>query len=299
MKIVKASWLLLFLFYGAWCLSVEAAGPEKTQCIVGYSVKGMSDVDPRDAQAALRVWAQETGRKFGFYVETNLYDSVDVLVKDFNNKKLDLVVVSSIDFLRLSPTLKVKPEMSPIRNGKSTTKYVLVVGPDIQKKGLTGLKNKNLAIPKTDQLGMLFLNTHLLKANLPEAHRFFGVIQEKSKESQAILAVFFGQADACVVSDTAFNTMVELNPQVGRKLHVAASSPELMDAVGFFHPDYPASHKEKAIQGMRGGIKDYQRGKQIMLLFNIDRMDTVNDDQLDSVRKLLAEYGRLKKIKSR
>jgi ABC-type phosphate/phosphonate transport system substrate-binding protein len=157
------------------------------------------------------------------------------------------------------------------------------------------LKNKNLSIVKINNLGLIYLDVYLLQAGFPDAERFFNAIQYKSKESQAILAVFFGQAEACLVTDAAFNTMKELNPQVGRKLRVMAESPDVVDAVGFFRKDYPQDHKKTAIKGMHGGIKSHERGKQIMLLFNVDQMDPIGEADIDSVRKLLAGYDRLKK----
>ena len=149
-----------------------------------------------------------------------------------------------------------------------------------QKTGLAILKNKKIATLKANSIGMLFLNTELLKAKQAEADRFFSMIQEKSKESQAILAVFFGQADACIVSENGFHTMIELNPQIAQKLHAIMSSPELVEVVGFFRNDYPPADKAQAIRGMQGAIKQHERGKQIMLLFNVDRMDLLKEGQL-------------------
>jgi len=176
-------------------------------------------------------------------------------------------------------------------------KYVILVNADNQKKGLAGLKNKKLSVLKTNPLGMLFLDTCLMQAKLPPSDRFFAAVHEKAKESQAVLDVFFGQADICVVTDVAFQTMKELNPQVGRKLHVIAESPELINTVGFFRSNYPLDYKEKAIRGMTSEYKHHERGKQIMLLFNIEKMSLINDSQLDSVRKLLADYEKLKRKK--
>ncbi|MCK7505548.1 MAG: phosphate/phosphite/phosphonate ABC transporter substrate-binding protein [Desulfobacterales bacterium] len=42
----------------------------------------------------------------------------------------------------------------------------------------------------------------------------------------------FRQADACVVGRNSYETMVELNPQVGRELKVVASSHPLSDRRG-------------------------------------------------------------------
>jgi ABC-type phosphate/phosphonate transport system substrate-binding protein len=293
-RFIFSFWILV-LALSILSSAVSAAEQEKVICVVGYSIRSVSDVDPRDAEAALRVWVKELADQYGFEVKLSLYDSVDKLIVDFIHKKLDFIVMTSIDYLRLSKMLKAKPEVTQIRNGKPTVKYLMLVNEDIHKLGLGSLKNKKLSILKSNHLGLLFLDTHLMQAKLPPSERFFSAIQERNKESQAILDVFFGHADICIVNDVAFHTMTELNPQVGRKLRVIAESPNLINTVGIFRPDYPPGHKKRAIQGMNSDYKHHERGKQIMLLFNIEKMDVITDGQLDSVRILFAEHDRLKR----
>ncbi len=298
MKAGKILCLILIQLILIGVTGVSAAEHERIKCVVGYSIQSMADVEPRDAEAALRVWSREMGDPLGFEVETNLYESVDKLIKDFLDKKLDYMVINSVEYWRAPSLLhKVKPEMVRIRNGKSTVKYVLLTQAQGGPKSLAGLKGKKLASVKVNHLGLIFSGVQLMQAGFPDAERFFSAIQYKSKESQAILAVFFGQVEACLVTEAAFNIMKELNPQVGQKLRITAESPELIEAVGFFRKDYPPSHKQRAIKGMRSGIKGHERGKQIMLLFNVDLMDAMKEGEFDSAMKLLADYDRLKKKK--
>lgn len=275
--------------------SAQAAGPDTMDFVVGYSIKEISDVDPKDIEAALKVWSKELGNAYHFRVEANLYDNVDKLVADFNESKLNFMIMNSIDYFRRAKILKVKPEASPYRNGKPTMKYVVLAGTIRHLAEIGILKNKKLSIAKNNHLGQIYLDTLLMRSKLSSSDRFFAGIDEKSKESQAILDVFFGKSGACVVSETAFQTMKELNPQVGSKLHVLAESPEFIYTVGIFHPSYPPDYKKKAFIGIGTDYKHHERGKQIILLFNIDRMDRITDGQLETVRQLVSEHDRLKK----
>lgn len=295
MKTTKPRSFLLIVLLLSVTLFSSAQAQDKPRLFVGYSVRGMADVDPKDAEAALRVWSQEIGNRFGFHLVTRLYDSSDQLARDFRDEKLDFVSLPILDYLRLASVFNTMPELGMVRNNSSVMKYLLLAPRDIAKGGLAVLKDQRLAVMNHNQLGRLFLNTELLKAGLPESDRLFSSIQEKGKESQAVLAVFFGQAEACLVSETAFKTMEELNPQVGKKLQVVLESPGLVDVVGLFHPNFPKSLKETAISGMRGSIKEFERGRQIMILFNVDRMDMIRDDQILPVRKMVSDYNRLKK----
>jgi len=290
--------LPVLLSNGIFSRDVQAAKTEPILCTVGYSVKTIADIDSRDIEAAFRVWSQELGVQHGFNVQTVLYDSTDKLVADFLAKKLDFAAITSIEFLRAQKILKVKPELTQFRNGKAFVKYLVLADVDDLKTGVPGLKNKRLSMVKSDMLGTMFLDTYLMKTGLPSSNSFFSAVLERSKESQAILDVFFNQSDVCIVSDFAFHTMKEMNPQVGRKMRVLAESPELISSIGFFRPDWPQEYKKRALEGMRSEeLRRHERGKQIMLLFNIEKIDLITDEQLENTRKLLADYDRLKKKK--
>lgn len=285
---------LLILCVALFCPSLGAQQVKKIPFSIGYYVKGITEVDHRDANAALKIWSQDIGDLYGFDVNAILYESIDQLVKDFINKKVDFVSMQTIDYLKYAPTIKVKVDMASQRNNKVSVKYLLLVNADGEIKSLANLKNKRLAIKKETRLGMIFIDTELMKAKLPASSLFFNTIEEKPKENQAALAVFFGQVDACIVTDVNYETMTELNPQMGRKLKALASSAELVEIVGFFRKDFPLPHKERAIQGIIKGVKASKRASQMKLLLNTEGMNTIADNQLDNVRMLLADYNRLK-----
>ena len=285
---------IIFLLLNGFPVFAAMAKTQKTLCKVGYSIQSVADVDPRDAEAALRVWVTELAAQYDFQVDIKLYKSVDVLVADFTSGKLDFITLSSIDYLRMARVVKVKPDVTQFRNGKATVKYVVLTGNEIKKKGLPALRNKKLAIAKRNQLGQAYLDVYLVQNKLPVSEHFFAAVQEKNKDSQAILDTFFGQTDACLVTEAAFKTMQELNPQVGSKLHILAESPDLIASVGIFRSDYPVDLKQRALKGMSSDYVHHERGRQIILLFNVEKMELISDDQLNSVQKLMADYNRFK-----
>jgi ABC-type phosphate/phosphonate transport system substrate-binding protein len=259
---------LLFMIFLFVILPVFVcpAQTEKPRMTVGYTVTSLPGADIRDATAALNIWIKEFGNREGFQSQASLYEDVDSLIRDFTNRKLDMAFLRTHEYFSVIRKINAEPAVVKTRLGKATLKYILLVSSNSQNIQIRDLKNLRLSILKNDDLGMMFLNTKLLKAKLPEAGQFFGNIQVKGKESQVLLSVFFGQADACITTDTSFKTMVELNPQIGHKIRIISASQELIDMVSFVQKDFDQQFKERIIRST-GKIIETERGRQMLLLF--------------------------------
>jgi hypothetical protein len=107
-----------------------------------------------------------------------------------------------------------------------------------------------------------------------------------------VLPVFFRQSDACVVTRSGFETMVELNPQLGRQLKILARSPEVVPAVFCFRADYAAGFKEDLFAGVRDLHKS-AAGQQVLTVFQSDKIEDQPMSCLDSALELLATHQKL------
>ena len=276
-------------------ISAAVENPEKPRISVGYTTKGIGgDADVKDITAALTTWIRELGEQEGFRPESYIYQDIGALMKDYQKGKFDLVFIHSLDYFSLTKKLGLDYyALARVRQGKTHIKYALVVSNAILSGDIRALKGKKLAIIRQNDLGMAVMNTLLLKANLPEANRFFSEVQLKGKESQAILSVFFGQADACITTEMSFKTAIELNPQVGKKLRIISISPELIETVAFFSDNTTEQYRERVMNRM-ARLPEYPRGRQILLLFNTDEITLLKKDKLASTQKFVEEYLTLK-----
>jgi ABC-type phosphate/phosphonate transport system substrate-binding protein len=265
---------------------------DKPRLYMGYSSKTFLDVDMKDAVAALDVWVNELSAKEGFIAQNNIYEDLNVLVKDFQQGKLDFGLVKSLDYLKIRKDVKPEIAMTYVKGGKKTIRYHILVRTDSGVSNISGLRNKKLTMRKGDDMGLLFLNTLLLKNKQPESEKTFSFIDAKIRSSQVILSVFFGQSDACLTTDVAYRTMIELNPQIKEKLRIISSSDELVEGVNFFRKDYD-EHNKKIVLERSLSLKETARGKQILLLFKIEKVALIEEKDLDTVRSLLSEYERL------
>jgi ABC-type phosphate/phosphonate transport system substrate-binding protein len=276
--------------------SGEAAFADEEQVrrfSIGYTANTFFGVDIKDAAAAIDVWGKEMAHTAGLVGESHIYYDIESMIKDFKEKKIETVVVRSIDYLRIRDRIDSSLGLSQIKGGKKTVKYLLITRVDSNISDIRDLNKKKIAILKNDDLGQIFLDLLLLRAKKPEAKQYFSDIDIKTKPSQVLLSVFFGQNDACLVNENVLITMSQLNPQIEKKLKIIQESPGLVEGLSIFRRELPESYKKKVLD-VGCNLDRTPRGKQILLLFKMDGTFQLFEKDLDSLKKLLAEYDRLK-----
>jgi ABC-type phosphate/phosphonate transport system substrate-binding protein len=272
---------------------VWADTTQKPDLVVAYAPKALVDVDPKDAMAAFRIYVEELAKQIGQSSGIYSYDNIENVMKEVENGRVDMISMSSIQYLRLKNKSLIELAYGNMRGGKTTLKYFLLTHTNKGFTKIGDLKGKKLVLIKGDDIGALYLNTALLRQRLGETREFFSSVDEKIKTSQAVLPVFFGQADACIVNDVAYQTMVEMNPQLGKDLKILAASSELLDNLAIFRKSLDDGIKQKAREVAKG-LKTNPRGKQILMLFKIEDLVPLNETDLSGIRDLLGEYNRLK-----
>ena len=86
--------------------------------------------------------------------------------------------------------------------------------------------------------------------------------------------------------------MSELNPQIGQRLRVLASSPELVASGFCFRRDYNDPLRETVLAELQK-IGSTPAGAQILTLFQSSSLEARPMSCLDSAFELLAEHERL------
>jgi ABC-type phosphate/phosphonate transport system substrate-binding protein len=282
-----------FLLMAGLAVAASSDQSKRADLVVSFSPRTMIDVDIKDAISAFRIYVDELAGQMNHTGSVLLYDTLDGAMKDVENNKVDLVSMTSIEYLRLKHKAFIEPAFAYMRGGKTTQTYHLLIHANKGYSSLSDLKGKKLVIVKMDATSLLFLNTALLKQRLPEMKDLFSVVEEKSKPAQAVLSVFFGQSDACLINDVTFQTMKDMNPQLGKNLEILATSPELLDNLTVFRKNMESTMKQKVFDVSRR-LKTTARGKQILALFKVDDLVPMKEIDLVGIRELLNEYDRLK-----
>jgi len=103
------------------------------------------------------------------------------------------------------------------------------------------------------------------------------------------LPVFFKQADAAVVERHAFKTMVELNPQLNEQLTVLAHSQPLVHSISCLWRNADKQVK-KAIVDMSYKLRESANGRQVLTLFQIDRVVAFKPAHFEALVALVKEH---------
>jgi phosphonate transport system substrate-binding protein len=297
---------LVILIISATTCSLGMADSAKNNTIkgieylnVGYTKSLLSEVDQKDAQVAMDLWVKELSKstKNPLHPRSILIDDLPSLIKTINNKEVDVLGLSCLDYFKIKDQANLEPGMVVIIGGKASREFSLITRRDKGLKNLGDLKNGKLLVHNErpgKEVPMMWLDTYLVKQGLTSSKQFFASIKDFDKVSQAVLPVFFKQADACLVARTGFETMVELNPQIGEQLTIVTTSPGFVLGGVFFRKDFREDVK-KLIMDTCMKFDTYASGKQILTLFKAEAFSPFKPSHFVTLLDLLGEYENLQR----
>lgn len=264
---------------------------------VGFPKYTLFDVDIKDAHVAMEIWANELSQvnKLPLQARTIIIDDLPSLVKALKNNQIDVIGLPALDYLKIKDEVDLVPALGTLLGGKHGAEFALITRIDKAPQSLKELRNSKLVFQRDRFVGnvpLMWLDTLLVKQGLPVSEHFFADIKTVNKVSQAVLPVFFKQMDACLVTRRGFETMVELNPQLGEQLSTLSMSPILVLGLVVFRKDFNEEYRKKIID-TAVNFRNLPSGKQILTLFKVDDFFPFKNSDLDTLMNLLEEHKRL------
>jgi len=273
-------------------------GTEQVVFDIGMAKVCFRNVNRNDATAAYRLLLESQGKRLGMdcRADPRIYDDTASFEAAIQKTPMQMAVMDAWQFLTMDIHQKMKPFFTVMEHGKVGRKYLVLTRRDSEIRMLGDLRGKGIIQTEVAraQICKAWLDTLLLAEGWGPQEEFFGNLKTVGKASAAVLPVFFGQSPACVIDQSSFEVLKELNPQLGKMLRVLAISDPFADVFICLSETGWRRQSDKAntIQSLRDLHVDTV-GKQVCLLFKIDRMVPFEDRQLDTVRKLRATYKAL------
>ncbi len=262
---------------------------------VGYSGGLFPTISRKDISVAVELWATQMAADQGRPMTPRItfYDDFESLIASVESGKTEVVSITSVEYLASTDRIPLEPFVVGVMGDRTEEEYVLLTNRMNRVASLSDLQGRKLIVDggrRGKPLLMVWLETLLLRNNLGTIGSFFSRIRSADKTSQAVLAVFFGQADACLVTRRLYATSVELNPQLGKDLMVLEASPGLLPGMICFSANANESIREAMKEGIFAMSSD-PRGMQILTVFGLDGFAPFAPLHLEATRQLIREHG--------
>lgn len=257
---------------------------------VGYSTKFLGDVSLADAKVAIELWTKEMSKSslMKMQPKTFIFDDLQTMVTALKNRDIDMVTLTAMDYIKIKDRVAIDPTLVASKRGAvGGDELCLIVRRDQGMTDVKHLRGKRLIMHAYMlDSAYLWLNTIIYRDKRSQKEKFFSSIQEVSKATQAVLPVFFKQADAVVVSKSTFETMAELNPQLAKEMMIIHSSEKLMYGMICINRSLNSAIKKDVLYGATN-MQRSSAGKQILTLFQIEHITTYKPAMLQNTLILL------------
>ncbi len=261
-----------------------------------FSKRMFSEVNENDAQAAMKAWGQalSSERNIPFDPAVRILTGTEAIAAAVRDQLIDVITLPTDEYWEVRSMVPLGSILFGTNGNQIMEEYVLLVRGDSGIQRLADLRGRTLVVFQNTRttLAPAWLEVELLQHQLGRAAQFWGRVTESTKLLRVILSVFFRQADACLVSLRGFETMVELNPQIGRQLKILAKSEPVVPALLCFRGDYPSANQEKIIEEA-ARVDETPAGRQTMALFQAERLLRGDPASLASSCALLELHRRL------
>jgi ABC-type phosphate/phosphonate transport system substrate-binding protein len=288
--------LICCLIPGAFTVrpgSVHAA--ENFHLSIGYTGAAYQDISNTDMKASVNVLMNKVAWKHFGRGDTRFYDSLTDMAADLKTGKIQVLAMPIEEFMAVRNRIPIDPILVTISENGHENELVLLVRKDSGIRSISGLRGRSLIMPMKNprcvNIYIAWLEI-LLKREKSRMGSFFSTVKETRTVSKAVMPVFFRQADACVVTRQVLELTSELNPQISRELTVIASVDKLSQGIIAVDRRLSEEKREKIRESFLS-LHQTPEGRQLLMLFKVNRLVPFAPGNLKATEALYAEYRAL------
>jgi ABC-type phosphate/phosphonate transport system substrate-binding protein len=265
----------------------------QTQLKIGFSSRTFVNAPQEDVRVAANILVQKVARRTVSSAQSRIYETSTEMARDLKVKELDVIALTPEDFLDLSSRAPIDPVMVTAGERGHEVEFLLLVRKDSRIRNIRELRNRSIAMPaKVVQYGNMYftwIENLVSREGFHDMGKFFSYVREARNPSQALMQVFFRQADACAVSRQVFDLTNELNPQIGRDIMALARIDRLAGGIIAVRRDLPEDLRQKITQAMLTLHEDPE-GRQLFVMFQMSRLVPFRPEYLGATKAFFAEH---------
>lgn len=297
-RVWRGGWFLATMISLTAVWFVPCPAEELAPFHIGFSARTFSEVNENDAMAAVRIWSQALAQEGGIPADPQpkILRSMPDIILALTNRMVDCLSLTTEEYASLRPTFALDSFVVARMHNYIAEQYLLLVHRDSGLERLADLRRHKLGVLSTARacLAPMWLETVLAREGLGPSAEFFSQQDPAGKITKVVLPVFFRQLDACLVTRNGFDTMVELNPQIGQRLKVLATSPAVVPVIFCFRADYHSPVRGRILTEITRWHTS-PAGRQILTLFQSDSLEECPANCLDSALQLLDACEKLRR----
>lgn len=272
----------------------------KINLVISNDIIG--DVNKADAKSAMEFWfsgmMNEVSKKGetsqNVTISPNIVASLDEIKERINNKSADIIGLFTIDYIKFISELPITPIFIIQKNLKPGVKYILVVNKNSKIKSLSDLNSKKIltSFNRENEITEKWLYVEMKKEKIIDPYRIIDNFIKTKKPTKRLFQVFLGNADGCIISESQYESMCELNPQLKRQLEILQESPNFLTEIYFMNNN---SQKEVLadIKSNTQELNATMNGSQVLKLFQaykISNFEQKHLEILEALKTLFKEY---------
>ena len=272
----------------------DVVNPSKLVC---GALNSLSGISPADAQVAIELNFERLGNTIhpDFEVAIEFLKDVQSTVSMIRQRKVHVLVTTGIDYLLLNEVTDVTPLVVATKLADSPLEsYVLLVRNGVSMDEFVSMKRRRLVVDSGNpwDIGRLWLETALKEMGQAPMDQSFTELLVAKKPMRTVLPVFFGHADACLVLKSAYDTMVDLNPQLGQQLHVLMRSPGFIKNLICIVDDLDPKLVDQVDVTLRE-MHTTDAGRQVLMIFQLQRNFAFKPEYLKDTEHVFDQYRQL------
>ena len=146
-----------------------------------------------------------------------------------------------------------------------------------------------------NNMGRKWIDYIVLEKYKKSMFKVFKKVVEIKRPQKLIFNIFFNKNELSVVSKKMYDDMVELNPQIKKKIEIIKKSKAIfLSGIGFSSKNFDPYY-DNMISGVRDDINE--KGKiRLSDAINIHKIYYVKDVELKPLNDFFYEYSKLKRL---
>jgi hypothetical protein len=250
----------------------------------------LRDATHVDVEVSLRVWAEEMMRVLEVPAEVFFYPTMSEIRRDLNADRVNFVIADGLDLLNYF----APDELTDGFGGQAPNedKLLLLTRKSAGVRDVRDLAGKHVLLLKDNALAKLWLETLCLRTFHKPCAKAGVILSTESRSRQLILKLFFDKADAVLVRGYAYETALELNPQIRDRTDVLERIAVYPGALGLFGSRVSSNFRDYVIARVPH-MHDHPRGRQLLEVMQTERVGPIAHALLDPIRDLVREHQAL------